>query len=101
MAEGKDEVLKDGIFKIAGKDGTFKRQVSSFRSWVSTEPGAEFPPESNRYVSSSLQQKKLMRLCRTKPSLALIHKHGMSLGIKSQLSQDFKRIGRCNSNGGA
>lgn len=32
------------------KNGTFKRQVSSFRSWVSTEPGARFPPEKDRYV---------------------------------------------------
>jgi glutathionyl-hydroquinone reductase len=33
-------------------DGKFNRQISSFRSWISSEPGAEFPPEKDRYVSS-------------------------------------------------
>lgn len=33
----------------AGKDGEFKRQVSSFRDWVSTEEGAKFPAEKDRY----------------------------------------------------
>jgi putative glutathione S-transferase len=32
------------------KDGSFKRQVSSFRSWVSNEPDAKFPAEKDRYV---------------------------------------------------
>lgn len=36
--------------KIAGKDGRFKRPDSAFRSWISSEPGAEFPPEKDRYV---------------------------------------------------
>lgn len=31
------------------KSGEFKRQVSSFRSWISRESGAEFPPEKGRY----------------------------------------------------
>ncbi|PLN82094.1 glutathione S-transferase [Aspergillus taichungensis] len=31
------------------KSGEFKRQESSFRNWISTEPGAEFPPEKGRY----------------------------------------------------
>jgi hypothetical protein len=31
------------------KSGEFKRQQSSFRSWISREPGAEFPPEKGRY----------------------------------------------------
>ena len=31
------------------KSGEFKRQTSAFRSWVSREPGAEFPPEAGRY----------------------------------------------------
>ncbi len=39
------------IYKFEQANGTFKRQVSSFRSWVSSEPGAEFPPEKDRYVS--------------------------------------------------
>ncbi|KAM6485890.1 hypothetical protein HDV62DRAFT_378164 [Trichoderma sp. SZMC 28011] len=29
--------------------GEFKRQVSSFRNWISREAGAEFPPEKGRY----------------------------------------------------
>ncbi|KAF2129588.1 hypothetical protein P153DRAFT_290885 [Dothidotthia symphoricarpi CBS 119687] len=31
------------------KTGEFKRQQSVFRSWISTAPDAEFPPEKNRY----------------------------------------------------
>ena len=31
------------------KSGEFKRQVSSFRNWISNKPGAEFPPEKDRY----------------------------------------------------
>ncbi|KAF2083582.1 hypothetical protein K490DRAFT_76450 [Saccharata proteae CBS 121410] len=31
------------------KTGEFKRQQSVFRSWISNEPGAEFPPEKGRY----------------------------------------------------
>lgn len=31
------------------KSGEFKRQVSSFRNFISREPGAEFPPEKDRY----------------------------------------------------
>ncbi|VVT50332.1 uncharacterized protein SAPINGB_P002710 [Magnusiomyces paraingens] len=34
---------------FADKDGQFKRQVSSFRDFISREPGAKFPPEKNRY----------------------------------------------------
>jgi putative glutathione S-transferase len=29
--------------------GEFKRQQSSFRNWISSEPGAQFPPEKGRY----------------------------------------------------
>jgi len=36
--------------KLPRKNGTIDRQVSSFRSWISSEPGAEFPPEKDRYV---------------------------------------------------
>ncbi|KAL5594369.1 uncharacterized protein BROUX77_007716 [Berkeleyomyces rouxiae] len=35
--------------KASDKSGEFKRQVSTFRSWVSSEPGAEFPAEKGRY----------------------------------------------------
>ncbi|RYC59333.1 hypothetical protein CHU98_g6860 [Xylaria longipes] len=31
------------------KSGEFKRQASSFRDWISDEPGAKFPPEKGRY----------------------------------------------------
>jgi len=31
------------------KTGEFKRQQSSFRNFISREPGAEFPPEKDRY----------------------------------------------------
>lgn len=31
------------------KSGEFKRQVSSFRDWISNEPGAKFPAEKGRY----------------------------------------------------
>lgn len=34
---------------FAQPSGSFERQTSSFRSWVSTEPGAEFPAASGRY----------------------------------------------------
>lgn len=33
----------------ADKSGEFKRQVSSFRDWISNEPGAKFPAEKGRY----------------------------------------------------
>ncbi|GMG20026.1 unnamed protein product [Ambrosiozyma monospora] len=39
-----------GIFSnIANKDGEFKRKPSSFREFISAKPGAQFPPEANRY----------------------------------------------------
>ncbi|CAM6101231.1 unnamed protein product [Calypogeia fissa] len=31
------------------KDGEFKRPPSSYRNFISSEPGAEFPPEAGRY----------------------------------------------------
>ncbi|ORY64879.1 glutathione S-transferase [Pseudomassariella vexata] len=35
--------------KPGDKSGEFKRQASSFRNWISTESGAQFPPEKGRY----------------------------------------------------
>jgi len=32
-----------------GEDGSFKRQDAAWRSWISKEEGAKFPPEDNRY----------------------------------------------------
>lgn len=37
------------ILNWADKSGEFKRQQSAFRSWISSKPGAEFPPEKDRY----------------------------------------------------
>ncbi|KAK5154114.1 hypothetical protein LTS14_006799 [Recurvomyces mirabilis] len=34
----------------ADKDGHFRRPDSKFRSWISSEPGVEFPAEKDRYV---------------------------------------------------
>lgn len=36
--------------KFADKDGRFRRPDSKFRNWISSEPGAQFPPEKDRYV---------------------------------------------------
>ncbi|KMU85503.1 hypothetical protein CIHG_03286 [Coccidioides immitis H538.4] len=38
------------IYKQAGQDGRFRRQVASFRSTISRSPGADFPPAKDRYV---------------------------------------------------
>lgn len=35
--------------KPGDSSGEFKRQTSSFREWISSEPGARFPPEKGRY----------------------------------------------------
>lgn len=36
--------------KIASSDGRFRRPDSAFRNWISSAPGAPFPPEKDRYV---------------------------------------------------
>ncbi|KAL2824658.1 glutathione S-transferase [Aspergillus cavernicola] len=38
------------IYKLADKDGHFRRKDSVFRSWISRSPDAEYPPEKDRYV---------------------------------------------------
>ncbi|KAJ6147859.1 hypothetical protein N7497_009841 [Penicillium chrysogenum] len=38
------------IYKHADSDGHFRRKDSSFRSWISRDPSAEFPAEKDRYV---------------------------------------------------
>ncbi|KAJ9206011.1 hypothetical protein DTO164E3_1264 [Paecilomyces variotii] len=38
------------VYKHADTDGHFRRKDSSFRSWISRSPSAEFPPEKDRYV---------------------------------------------------
>ncbi|KAL2063185.1 hypothetical protein VTL71DRAFT_6257 [Oculimacula yallundae] len=50
MTDPSGKATKESIYNIEKENGTFKRQVSSFRSWISAEPGAQFPPESDRYV---------------------------------------------------
>lgn len=37
------------IFKWAQTDGEFRRQTSSFRNYVTTDPKAQFIAEANRY----------------------------------------------------
>jgi glutathionyl-hydroquinone reductase len=37
------------LFTEMGKDGSFKRQDSAWRNWISREEGAIFPPEKDRY----------------------------------------------------
>ena len=39
----------DSILAWANKSGEFKRPDSIFRNFISKEPGAEFPPEKDRY----------------------------------------------------
>lgn len=53
MAQNTEQKKDDkGIFDLNHEaDGTFKCEVSSFRSWISNEPGAKFPAERGRYVS--------------------------------------------------
>ncbi|KAK3168127.1 hypothetical protein OEA41_004573 [Lepraria neglecta] len=41
---------KPDIFNLANRQGKFDRVDSKFRSWISTEAEAKFPPEENRYV---------------------------------------------------
>ncbi|KAL4925899.1 haloacid dehalogenase, type II [Aspergillus undulatus] len=57
MEDSKDGFLvtefqqdKPSIYKLADKDGHFRRKDSVFRSWISRAPDAEFPPEKDRYV---------------------------------------------------
>jgi glutathionyl-hydroquinone reductase len=38
-----------GILNWADKSGEFKRQVSSFRDFISAKPDAKYPPEKGRY----------------------------------------------------
>lgn len=40
---------KDGSTKWSSNDGRFRRQVSSFRDFISSAPDAKFKPELNRY----------------------------------------------------
>ncbi|KAI9366988.1 glutathione S-transferase, partial [Aspergillus egyptiacus] len=48
MATGSSDKITDWV-NPADKSGEFKRQASVFRNWISKKPGAEFPPEKDRY----------------------------------------------------
>jgi hypothetical protein len=55
----KEPLLKSDVLQVTStitdwvkpgdKSGEFKRQVSSFRNWISSDPNAEFPAEKGRY----------------------------------------------------
>ncbi|WLF76367.1 S-glutathionyl-(chloro)hydroquinone reductase [Lodderomyces elongisporus] len=40
---------KIDILNFSDKDGAYRRKPSSFRDFISAEPGARFPPEAGRY----------------------------------------------------
>lgn len=48
--EAESQDTKELIFKMADKDGHFRRKASQFRDCVSPDPKAEFPAEKGRYV---------------------------------------------------
>ncbi|OJI99118.1 hypothetical protein ASPVEDRAFT_123807 [Aspergillus versicolor CBS 583.65] len=48
MATGNSGKITDWV-NPTDKSGEFKRQASVFRNWISREPGAQFPPEKDRY----------------------------------------------------
>lgn len=35
---------------VQDEDGHFRRKASTFRDWISSKPGARFPPEKGRYL---------------------------------------------------
>ncbi|KAK2742903.1 S-glutathionyl-(chloro)hydroquinone reductase [Myotisia sp. PD_48] len=47
-ATGNDQKITNWV-NPNDKSGEFKRGQSVFRNWISREPGAQFPPEKNRY----------------------------------------------------
>jgi hypothetical protein len=86
MAEKQEQDEKKAIYNFDSPDGTFKRQISSFRSWISSEPGSQFPPEKGRYVSCI--RNYAYRKCGSNLLIGSIHESGMSLGFKSESSQN-------------
>ncbi|KAF3908277.1 hypothetical protein AA313_de0205529 [Arthrobotrys entomopaga] len=46
----KDDGADHAIYKMADKDGQFRRKASTFRSFISPDPNSEFPAEADRYV---------------------------------------------------
>lgn len=84
-----------GYKHIGAEDGSFKRQISSFRSWISSEPGAEFPPEKDRYASSQYFPSQIAKTNLRKrfidTSPGSLHQSRMSVGIKSKSRSDVER----------
>ncbi len=50
MSKRVDEKPTGEIYNFPTKNGAFQRPNAAFRSWISSEPGAQFPPEKDRYV---------------------------------------------------
>jgi glutathionyl-hydroquinone reductase len=48
LQSGQDPKDKN-ILAWADKNGEFKRQQSQFRNFIENKPGAQFPPEKDRY----------------------------------------------------
>ncbi|KAK2759178.1 S-glutathionyl-(chloro)hydroquinone reductase [Arachnomyces sp. PD_36] len=48
MSTGNEEKITNWVAP-SDKSGEFKRGQSVFRNWISREPGAQFPPEKDRY----------------------------------------------------
>ncbi|KAJ3561691.1 hypothetical protein NPX13_g8848 [Xylaria arbuscula] len=48
MAQASNDKITNWVAP-GDKSGEFKRQVSSFREWISDAPDARFPPEKGRY----------------------------------------------------
>ncbi|PMD52429.1 glutathione transferase [Hyaloscypha bicolor E] len=44
------EFEKTDILKLADQDGQFRRKVSQFRNFISSDPSSPFPAEKDRYV---------------------------------------------------
>jgi len=96
-----DSTKKD-IYMFEQENGTFERQVSSFRSWISSKPGAQFPPEKDRYVS---RRSPVLSRDTSDLKKGPLHQSRMPLGVSGQSGKDFERSGgnhpNCNSGLGA
>lgn len=81
------------IKKVADSDGHFRRQQSQFRSTISSEPGAEFPPEKDRYVCGCVPRYPGISLT---AYAGLVSQHGLSMGTPNKHSPKSKRPRRNN-----
>ncbi|KUI55450.1 Glutathione S-transferase omega-like 2 [Cytospora mali] len=68
------------------KDGSFTRPASTFRNYISREPGAQYPPEANRYVlyvspgCPWAHRTLIVRLLKGLDSLIDVHLVDMNMG---------------------